>query len=177
MSKTTLRRALASMSAGQLIELISDLYAARPEAKEYLEFFINPDIEKRLAKAQVNIKKELNRSARGRNRARITRVKRYVRDISSLDPGAEYVLDIRLYALEQAMIVGANEWIKDVTQKGVARFLEETIVYANGEGMLDSTISRISKAIENMSPRSYYPRQFKELLTNTLQSSIENLAH
>ena len=51
MSKTALKKALAGMDAAQLTELITDLYEARSEAKEYLDFYINPDIDKKMAKA------------------------------------------------------------------------------------------------------------------------------
>ena len=47
MSKTALKKVLAGMTAQQLTELITDLYEARSEAKEYLDFYINPDIEDR----------------------------------------------------------------------------------------------------------------------------------
>ena len=62
MSKTTLKKQLALMTAGQIAELVLDLYAARPEAKEYLDFYVQPDIDKRLERAKSNIKKEINRT-------------------------------------------------------------------------------------------------------------------
>lgn len=43
MSKAALRKELVKMSQEQLVTLILDLYSARPQAKEYFEFFLSPD--------------------------------------------------------------------------------------------------------------------------------------
>ena len=45
------------MSAEQISEMVLDLYAARSEAREYLDFFVSPDIEKKLEKSRSSIKK------------------------------------------------------------------------------------------------------------------------
>lgn len=54
MSKAALRKELVKMSQEQLVTLILDLYSARPQAKEYFEFFLNPD-EKELYDKYVKI--------------------------------------------------------------------------------------------------------------------------
>ncbi len=61
MSKTQLKKELTKMNAEQIAELVLDLYSARPEAKEYLEFYISPNIDKKLEKAKAAIDKELLR--------------------------------------------------------------------------------------------------------------------
>ena len=89
MSKNrTEKKFLAGMSAQQLTELITDLYEARSEAKEYLDFYINPDIDKKMAKTKSLIAKEAGRTSRGRARPRTTRIRRFIKDIESLNPGA-----------------------------------------------------------------------------------------
>lgn len=45
------------MSAENLREVILELYDARPEAKEYLEYWVNPDIDKELEKYQKKLTK------------------------------------------------------------------------------------------------------------------------
>ena len=82
------------MSAEQISEMVLDLYAARSEAREYLDFFVSPDIEKKLDKSRSLIKKEMSRNSKGRNKSRSTRIRRFIKDISSLNPGAEPVAEI-----------------------------------------------------------------------------------
>ena len=43
MSKATLKKYLGSLDKSEVIDVVLDLYDARKEAKEYLEYFLNPD--------------------------------------------------------------------------------------------------------------------------------------
>ena len=43
MSKAQLKKALASMDAREIAEMVCELYDTRPEAKEYLEYWLNPN--------------------------------------------------------------------------------------------------------------------------------------
>ena len=172
MSKTQLKKELAKMTADQIGELLLELYDARPEAKEYLDFFIRPDIDSKLEKARANIKKEMWRTSRGRNRARSTRVRRYIKDIASLNPGEEHVLEIMTYAVEQACAVGADQWIKETTQKALARLLSDTLTEADRAGMLGDYLPRIEKAIVSMTSSWFRTNEFKSFLKETLDDTL-----
>ena len=43
MSKIKLKKELQNMSREQLLDIILNVYDARKEAREYFEFFLNPD--------------------------------------------------------------------------------------------------------------------------------------
>ena len=43
MSKSTIKKLLQSMTKENIIEMVLELYSARKEAKEYLEFYASPD--------------------------------------------------------------------------------------------------------------------------------------
>ncbi len=176
MSKTQLKKELMGMTTEQITELVLDLYAARPEAKEYLEFFLSPDIDKRLEKAKINIDKELLRnSRRGYYRPRMTRIKRFIRDIQSLNPGAEHVIDIYMYTLRRITVVGSDNWIKEATQRSAARLLTDTIKIADTAGRLDMVLDPARDSIARMNEDAFYSRQFKRLLSETLDDAIESL--
>ncbi|MDE6051616.1 MAG: hypothetical protein K2G08_08020, partial [Paramuribaculum sp.] len=70
MSKTQLKKVLATMTAPQIADLVVELYEARPEAKEYLDFFVKPDIDAKLEKARSAIRKEASRTSRGYSKMR-----------------------------------------------------------------------------------------------------------
>lgn len=163
------------MTANQIGELLLDLYDARPEAKEYLEFFINPDIDSKLEKARTAIKKELMRASRGRNKARSTRIRRTIRDIASLNPGPEAVCEIMTYSVVTACAVGSGQWIKDTTQSAIARLMHDTLAHADRHGLLDVYLPRIRSAVEAMPSTPYYSREFKKLLTSTLEDTLHDL--
>lgn len=154
-----------------------ELYAARPEAKEYLDFYISPDINRKLIKAKNAVDKELKRCARrGYPRPRMTRVRRIIRDIESLNPGAEYVIEIMLYSLEKTMILGSGSWLNETTQRGAAKLLGDTIRYADRNGMLGLALDSVRVQIAKIPEDSFYSRNLKELLSETLDDTLSGTA-
>lgn len=160
------------MDAGQLTELLLDLYEARPEAKEYLDFFAQPDIGKRLERAKTNIRKELTRTSRGRNRGRCTRVKRYIRDISSLNPGVEPVLELMTFTIVTACAVGAKQWVKESTQRAIGRLLGDTISTADRAGLLGDVLPQLREAVESIPDRPFYAAAYRNHMTEALDAAL-----
>ena len=163
------------MTAEQISEMVLELYAARPEAKEYLDFFVSPDIDKKLEKARSSIKKEMLRNSRGRNKSRSTKIRRFIKDISSLNPGSEAVAEIMTYSIEQVCEVGSDQWIKDSTQTGYARLLHDTVLYIDAAGLLNEYLPRIERAVNKMSSSIWRSNEFKRLLKSELKDTIEAL--
>lgn len=52
MSKAKLKRALAALDKEELITMVTELYDARKEAKEYLEYWIDPDAKRELERVE-----------------------------------------------------------------------------------------------------------------------------
>lgn len=48
MSKSTIKKTLMTMSKEEIIDMVLAMYDARKEAKEYLEFFANPNEDGKL---------------------------------------------------------------------------------------------------------------------------------
>ena len=55
MSKTTLKKQLNELTREQLIEVMLELYEARKDAREYLEYYVNPDEKKMYEKYRAVI--------------------------------------------------------------------------------------------------------------------------
>lgn len=161
------------MTAEQIAEMVLDLYAARPEAKEYLDFFVSPDIDKKLDKARSAIKKEISRTSRGRNRARSTKVRRLIKDVASLNPGAEYVAEIMTFALETMCETSKTQIIKTTTQNGFARLLHETLLFIDSNGALSQFLPRIETAVNAMVSHHWRNGEFKSLLQSEIIQTIE----
>lgn len=175
MSKAQLKKVMSQMDADQIAGLVLELYDARPEAKEYLDFFVKPDIDAKLDKAKSALKKEFLRSARGRNRTRTTRLRRIIKDIASLNPGGEAVCELMTYTVETACTVGSDQLIKDVTQRGISGLLHDAIVEADRSGMLNAFLPRIEKAIRDMHPSDSRTAEFKSLMKQTLDNTLQGL--
>ena len=58
MSKAKLKKYLQTLSKKQIIEVMLELYDARKEAKEYLEFYLTPDSNAELEKCKKAIRQE-----------------------------------------------------------------------------------------------------------------------
>lgn len=163
------------MSAEQISEMVLDLYAARSEAREYLDFFVSPDIEKKLEKSRLSIKKEMLRNSKGRNKSRSTRIRRFIKDISSLNPGTEPVAEIMTFAVEAFCEVGSDQIIKTSVQNGYARLLHDTIIYINDAGLVGDYLPRIEKAVDSMPSSWWRGNEFKKLLKQELKETMESL--
>ncbi len=66
------------MSKEQIIEVVLDIYSSRKDAKEYFDFFLNPDVEKLLDRYRNLAVKEFSRNKRRWSKARITVIKRKI---------------------------------------------------------------------------------------------------
>lgn len=101
MSKTQLKKYLKTLDHDQLVQVLLDLYDARKDAKEYLEFYMNPDIEATLEKE----KKKLQRNyftSQGRTKARMS-IKEgndIISDFIKLDAPPEAVAEMLVYHIE-----------------------------------------------------------------------------
>ena len=58
MSKSTIKKLLQSMTKAEIIEMVLELYSARKEAKEYLEFYACPDEKGKLEEYKSIIREE-----------------------------------------------------------------------------------------------------------------------
>ena len=58
MSRAKLKKYLQTLPKEQVIEVILELYDARKEAKDYLEFYLTPDSNAELEKCKKIIRKD-----------------------------------------------------------------------------------------------------------------------
>lgn len=100
MSKVQLRKELKLLTKPQLEELILDLYEARKEAKEYLDFFVNPDVESMFGKYVEAVNKELRKSKWGESKARVNHLKKLLKDLMG------FKLDARTNIRAMGIILG-----------------------------------------------------------------------
>lgn len=172
MSKSQLKKELQRMSPELLRELITDLYDARKEAKEYLDFFANPDIVKMTDRYRAALKKEISRTSRGRALPRMTRVRKHTKDYASFNPGAEYIADMMTFAVEQLCLTASGNWIKDATARSIARYLEETLAFIDRHAIVSDYLPRLTAAVDAL-PSGFFRNNY---LRQAMRESIEAFA-
>ncbi len=101
MSKAQLKKTLASMDVPSITEMLCELYDARPEAKEYLEFWLNPDLKAELEKYKVKVHRLFfTTSGKPRKRPTITSIKKELKYFSSLCFDPEIMAQLYIYLCE-----------------------------------------------------------------------------
>lgn len=83
MSKAKLQKEISGFSREQLIEVILDAYSSSADAKKYFEFFLNPDAGKLREEKENIIAKELSRGKWGTCKARISVIKRALKEFQA----------------------------------------------------------------------------------------------
>lgn len=141
MSKSILRKELAHMSTAQLSEIILDAYDARPEFKEYFEFFLNPDVDKLNDKYSKIINKEFGRVHWGTSKARVTVLKKCVREFAAYNPGVDAVYN---FMKDLLMKLAAVERLVNFTpaqMRYIQALATEMVKYGNANEMADRAIN------------------------------------
>lgn len=101
MSKAQLKKYLQTLPHEQIVQVVLDLYDARKAAKEYLEFYMDPDA----AKAVENAKKAVLKvfyTPQGHIRAKVRAkdASDIVADFLKLQTDSEYMSDLYLFHVE-----------------------------------------------------------------------------
>lgn len=101
MSKPQLKKFLNTLTHEQLVQVILDTYDARKEAKEYLEYFMNPDdkaAHEKTHKAVFN--HYFDKKGKTRGKVSVKDANRTVADFIKLEPEPDLVADILFYHFE-----------------------------------------------------------------------------
>lgn len=152
MSKAALKKTLALLSPEQKDQLLLDLYSARKEAKEYLDFFVDPDIEKLVTATCNSITREVYRKGKhGYNKPRITEIRNLIKKVATLNPGPEYVIQIMVSTIQTvANAASIGFWYTNAVADSFARITRETLIVANDAAMLDATLNKINTIVDAM---------------------------
>lgn len=101
MSKKDVKNYIKSLERNSLEELVMDLYSARKEAKDYLEYIIKPNDKAKLEEYRDIITNEFF-PKRGDGKMRFSVCRKAVSEFKKLDPMPEFVADLMLYIPECA---------------------------------------------------------------------------
>ena len=107
MSKAKVKKALGELDRAELIEVIMEMYSARKEARDYLEYWIYPDMDRQLDDLKVKLNKIFFMSVdKPRRKPDYTDISVMVKNFESLGPSPEQVCDLYLSIPEKIV-----EWL------------------------------------------------------------------
>ena len=100
MSKSTIKKLLQSMTKAEIIEMVLELYSARKEAKEYLEFYACPDQKGKLEEYKSIIREEFYPKKRREPQTRFSVCRKAVADFKKLKPSADALAELMVSYME-----------------------------------------------------------------------------
>lgn len=154
MSKTALKKELSSLSNRQLIEVILNAYSSNKSVKDYFDFFSDPDVDKLYERHIRILYKEITRSKYHNSTARISRIKKTIKDFESYNPGAEHVRDLRLWTINALIEQKKHVEYSETLINGTLRLINDTINYADSNLIFDTTIAAIDNILKEPADRT-----------------------
>lgn len=148
MSKTQLKKELEGLDRAQIVELITDLYSACKPAKEYLDFFCNPDVDKLYEKYASLITKECLRGKRSMSTARISKIKAHIRDFAAFGIDTKNVIDLMCHAIRQIILVERSRPIKQSLVSGCVKLIEEMLALADRSAIFSYATDRLDPLLD-----------------------------
>lgn len=103
MSKATIKKLLRSMSKEEIIEMVIEMYDARKEAKDYLEYYASPDENSKLEEYKDIIREEFYPERRREPKTRFSVCRKAVADFKKLKPSADALAELMLSYMEYAI--------------------------------------------------------------------------
>ena len=167
MSKARLKKQLLNMTAEQLSELLLELYDIRKEARDYLEFWVDPDPAKTVAKAEKEVRMIFYTStAVPRRKPSLSELNRIVKHFMTLGLDRDSTAEFLLYVAETECGWLELRWRRLSYRSSMKKNLEAADLYienafpeaSNSEHLLKENpcTIRLERLRERVSSLFYY---------------------
>ncbi len=149
MSKVQLKKHLAQLTKEQVIEVILELYDARKEAKEYLDFYLNPNDDAKLEEYKKIIYNEFFPN-RGEPKCRFSVCRKAISDFKKLKPSPFCIADLMLFYIETGVsmtVEYGDMWEQYYT--ALENNFAKTMEFISKTGYLEALSPRIEKMLHD----------------------------
>lgn len=137
------------MSAPQLVDVILEAYAARPEIKEYFEYFLNPDVSRLFVKQMKEVNKELNRSKYRYSKARVSVINKAIKDFAAYNPGDDRIVNFIVSVIYNLAETEISVDFTDTHWSLVSKLVKQALATADNAGIIDRAVEPLSHFIYN----------------------------
>ncbi len=102
MSKAKLKKALAALDKDELVTMVTELYDARKEAKEYLEYWLDPDAGKELERVEKLVERQFfTPQGISRRTPSMPALNKLLKDFMSICFEPERIAELMLYIADR----------------------------------------------------------------------------
>lgn len=171
MSKTEVKKYIKSLDRSSLEDLVMDLYSARKEAKEFLEYVIKPNDRAKFEEYREIIEKEFY-PKRGDGKMRFSVCRKAVVAYKSLDPAPILLADLMLYIPEYASEI-ANDYgdLWEAFYDAAVNNFAAAMKYISKHGLQERFQSRIDKILKNCESSGWgFPDEMWSVYTDYAKS-------
>ncbi|MDE6854122.1 MAG: hypothetical protein K2J38_03600 [Muribaculaceae bacterium] len=169
MSKTSLKKELMTFTSEQLVEVIMNAYGSSKEARDYFEFFLNPDPEQLLEKKLAILDKEMRRTKWGMSKARISIIRGLVKDFASYGVSAEHVLTLMLRIINTLITEYRYINYPETLLKGTQRLVRDCIEYAAANDLLSAALEQLNTMIRADIGTPNFRRTVAQVMTDAIE--------
>ena len=152
MSKAKLKKHLQTLSKEQIIEVVLELYDARKEAKNYLEFYLAPDCNAELEKCKKAIEQEFFPTRGFSEKPSFAKCRKAISDFQKLKPDPACVADLMLFYIElgcEYTMTFGDMWEQYYTT--LENNFDKAMKFIATHGLSDSYDERIEKMLDSVS--------------------------
>lgn len=148
MSKAKLKAVLQSMDKDEVIKLMLELYSAKKEAKEFLDYYAEPNESQKLDEYKLIIGKEFYPSNNRSAKLRFSVCRKAVSDFKKLSPSHDSVAELMVFYVENAcrFTYEYGDLWEQYYDSVVSNF-ESTLRFIALHGLWDKYDSRIKQCI------------------------------
>ena len=148
MSKAQLKKYLLKLTKEQVVDVVIELYDARKEAKEYLDFYMNPNENNKLEEYKKIIYSEFYPS-RGESKCRFSVCRKAVSDFKKLRPSPSCIADLMLFYIETGVNFTAE--YGDMWEQyyiALENNFDKAMEFISKNGCLDEFRPRVEKMLK-----------------------------
>lgn len=156
MSKSTIKKLLKSMTKDEIITMVLELYSARKEAKDYLEFYAEPDEQGKLEEYKDIIREEFYPKRNREPKMRFSVCRKAVSDFKKLKPSVDSLAELMVSYMEWA--IQATYDYGDLWEQyydSVEGNFSKTINYIVDNGLWSKYDSRLQQCVKWSSHSGY----------------------
>jgi len=172
-SKTALKKELKSFSAEQLTDVILNVYDSSKEAKDYLEFFLNPDPEAFVGEKFDAMAKELKRVKRGSmSKGRISVIRKQIKQAQAYGLSPEYIDRLMIGAITILVSTEKYLYYSAALFSGTYKLVADYVIWANKCGLLSIALEKLESLVHDSKIGT---ANFRKNVASTVDQTVRNL--
>ena len=147
-----MKKALAALHKEEIITMVTELYDARKEAKEYLEYWIDPDAGKELERVEKLVDRQFfTPQGVSRRTLSLPTINKLIKDFMSICFEPERVADLLIYTTERMADWLEVHYRRVAYRTSLRKYLNETTLYVEShelEPLYGIRIERLQSRVE-----------------------------